>query len=103
MLKTYYSCTTITHIDNVFGGFGLTSAVLLLNDTLVGNGVNYMMLSTVIGDNMTTEVNVLPYSKAERYKIFQGRNLYNTKLPFKVRKGNIKECSFKNESYIKEL
>lgn len=102
MLKTYYSCTTITRIDNVFGGFGLTSGILL-NDTLAGNGVNYMMLSTVIGNNMTTEVNVLPYNRAERYKIFQGRNLYNAKLPFKVNEGNIKECSSRNESYVKEL
>lgn len=102
MLKTYYSCTTITQIDSVFGGFGLTSGILL-NDTLAGNGVNYMMLSTVIGDNMTTEVNVLPYHRAERYKIFQGRNLYSVKLPFKVSERNIKECSFKDESYAKEL
>lgn len=77
-------------------------AVCML-DVLTGYKVNYSLKSVLADNTLTFEVFTLPYGRAERYRLFQSRNIAYSELAEEIDINNIENKQYINANYVKEL
>lgn len=99
MSNTYYTAT----ITQKLGGAPGVTPCIVFQDILSGNGLNYNMMTVIVKDKMSMEIRNLPYSRAERCKLFQKRNVHEMTLPFNICRENIKNFVVKDVNYVREL
>ena len=97
MLSTFYSATTVQKL------FSNGKEVVVLMDTLTGNGRSYLMRGVVGVDKLGVKVYKLPYTRAQRCQLFQKSNYHEISLPFEINISNIKNNVAVNKNYELEI